>query len=364
VTFATSKHALIEGLRRAGDEPQLTQALAGVFRADSGVASQFARLLVGPGLGDHVPDSLVCAAEEVVANGRLDLRLTSHEWDLIVELKIHAGYGRDWLARYLAVRNPVEYAYVVAVTRSVPLGEAPADPDNGWLGAVRWRALLPDMRRFTFRDPQLGEQWLLFLDVLEEEGSMGFTRADPALFTIWAQQRVARKHVEDLLRMLQPPLLVALQDRLGGGADAADSYRSRNGRPVVSWAAWGKADLPFLVPKGGPARVRAGLMGWSPPVSFFVEPHGGGSWIRGARGKGPGVQRAVHGLLDLGYHPKHFRAYLELPEDLLTSATLEETIVAWASERFGEIVGSGLFDVAAADVPHEPDESGDGEPPG
>jgi hypothetical protein len=317
-------------------------------------------MLVGPELAAALPDSLVCTAEEVVADGRLDLRLTGHEWDLIVELKIHAGYGRGWLSRYLAARNPVEHAYVVAVTRSVPLGEPPADRRGGWLGAVRWRALLPGMRRFDFQDPVLGEQWRLFLDVLEEEGSMGFTRADPTLFTIWAQQRVARKHVEELLRLLQPPLLVALQGTLGGGTDSADSYRTRSGRPVVSWAVWGKADLPFRVPRNGPPRVRAGLMGWSPPVSFFVEPHGGASWIRGARGRGPAVERAVHGLLDLGYHAKHFRAYLPLPDELLTSSTLEEKIVTWAGDRFGEIVRSGLFDVAAADVPATPDEdSGD-----
>lgn len=36
--------AIIRGLRRTGDEPELTRALASVFQAEPGVAGQFVNL--------------------------------------------------------------------------------------------------------------------------------------------------------------------------------------------------------------------------------------------------------------------------------------------------------------------------------
>jgi hypothetical protein len=59
------------------------------------------------------PADLEVSAEEVVAAGRLDLRFGSlaDGWDMIVEIKIHAGYGPGQLDRYLEALSDRKHAY-------------------------------------------------------------------------------------------------------------------------------------------------------------------------------------------------------------------------------------------------------------
>ena len=113
--------ALLRGLRRPGDEPQLTQAIAAVAGADYPFAAGFLRLVLREtGVTVDVPADVTVSAEEVVPDGRVDLRFRAQGLDVIVELKIHAGYGPKWLDRYLAALTDVEHAFVVAVTRDDP----------------------------------------------------------------------------------------------------------------------------------------------------------------------------------------------------------------------------------------------------
>ena len=86
-----------------------------------------------------------CVAEEIVQAGRLDLRFRAGTWDLIIELKIHAGYGRGWFERYLSELSDGQHAHLAAITRDVPIGEPPAGVPAKWLGATRWRSLLKGM---------------------------------------------------------------------------------------------------------------------------------------------------------------------------------------------------------------------------
>jgi hypothetical protein len=291
-------------------------------------------------LGSEVPAALECRAEEVVHNGRLDLRLRSGAWDVIVELKIHAGYGHGWFERYLDALSDGEHAYLVAITRDVPVTEPAPGAHPRWLGATRWQSLLPGMRLLRPTDERLADQWPLLIDVLEEEGSMGFTRPDPQLFDAFARGSRANRHMEDFLRVLETPLLQALQNVLGGPAQAS-LYWKRPGR--FSRARWGKIDIPFRVPAGGPGRVRAGLIGWEPPVSFYVQPVPNQRWD--LRKFSAEAQLAVDRLTSGDFEPKYMRAYLDLDDGLLASERLAEQILEWATERFADLRASGLLDL-------------------
>jgi len=342
-----SAHALLAGLRRHGDEAQLTQALASLACADEVFRRALLRLIVSTaGTGIEPPSELDVTAEEVGDVGRFDLRFRALDWDVIVELKIHAGYGRGQLRRYLSALDLVSHAYLVAITRDVPLyGEPPLGEDPRWIGSVRWRALLPALRRLPFADESLRAQWPLFLDVLELEGSMGFTRPDPKLFATWSFMRQATNHVEGFVEAVRWPVLHALRDVLGGSEAAADFYRGRGGRPVLSRSAWGKADMPIRVPASGPLRLRVGVFGYDPPTRFYVTPHNGRRWVTSLAALPPEGRRAVSELVERGFRDNDLHAFLELTEERLASAQLEEEVVQWAHDRFVDIRESGLLTV-------------------
>jgi hypothetical protein len=147
------ERALLGVLRRSGDEAQLTKALHALFKAEPACGAGFVELLLGQASGAKEvppprPPPLPCRAEEVVETGRLDLRFGDERaWDVIVELKLYASYGRDQLNRYLRALHEVKHAYLIAVTRDVPIyGETHLTNEPRWLGSVRWRSLLPGLR--------------------------------------------------------------------------------------------------------------------------------------------------------------------------------------------------------------------------
>jgi hypothetical protein len=287
------------------------------------------------------------SAEEVVPGGRLDLRFRSFDWDVIVELKIHAGYGKGQLRRYLSALDHVSHSYLIAVTRDVPIwGEPEPGSYPSWMGSVQWRALLPGLRAFDPPDALLAEQWRLFLDVLETEGSMGFTRPDVDLFAAWALKRRAGLHVEAFVEAVRWPVMAALRDLLGGGEDAADFYRGRGGRPVLSRSHWGKADMPIRVPGNGPLRLRAGAFGWDPPARFYVTPDEGRRWVTGLASLPDEGRDAVRLLVGRGFRDRDLHAFLDLDGARLASPTLEQDVVKWVHARFQDVIESGLLSVS------------------
>ena len=343
-TVAVDSAALIRGLRRPGNEPQLTQALAFVLGTDGALAGSFlGHVVAGVDALLPLPPAMSVSAEEEAATDRFDLRFRAPGWDVIVELKIHAGYGAGQLSRYLNGLTDVDNAYLVAITRDLPLyGEPAKDVDQRWLGSVRWRDLLPRMRTLSIQDELLRLQWQLFLDVLEEEGSMGFTRPQPELFDAFAQARDATRHMEEFLRVLEHPLLEALRDVLGGD-EQAGLFWARAGRFARARHS-NKIDIPFRVPVGGPWRVRAGVMGWSPPPTFYVSPAPDQRWT--TRSFGPEARRAVDALVAGGnFQPEWMYAHFGLTEERIVAAGLEREVVEWAHDRFVEIKRSGLFDL-------------------
>jgi hypothetical protein len=360
--------AILRGLRRPNDEPQLTRALASVFQADPGMGSQFVNLVlqnVGKGAVPAAPPDLHCTTEELVEDGRLDLRFRADQWDVIVELKIYASYGRDQMGRYLRSLHSVDNPYLAAVTRTVPAyGEPPAGTDARWLGSVRWRRLLPELRAMRSEDPALTSQWPLFIDVLEAEGSMGFTQPKPELFGVFEQLRAARKHTDEFVGALQMPLLEALVDALGGDPNAASVYLTKGGRMHIarSWNAI--TDTIFLVPAKGQQRIRAGVFAYNPPARFFVAPKNGRTWIARLSKLSSEAKQAVEFLISRGFRDSDLHVFLLLDEQRLLSPTLEEEVVEWAHDRFVDIVESGLLACIVDSPPGEPgDDPGDDEDP-
>ena len=180
-----------------------------------------------------------------------------------MEIKIYAGYGDDQVGRYLRSLRSTVHGVVVAVTRDVPRsGESVID--TRWAGSVQWSTILPDLRRLRPIDPELAAQWPLFLDVLETEGDMGFTKANPELFQAWANYPIARQHLMEFLDTMRRALLDELRvvlvgpdEPLQAAADFATKGKSERG--VV--APLGKVYVGFRVPAGGTERLWVGVWG-------------------------------------------------------------------------------------------------------
>ena len=218
-----ARHALIAGLRHGRSETELTRALASVFAAEPVLGASFLRLVLSraPHAGgidlSSLPAELECRAEQALDEGRADLASQTRR----------AGGTRSWRSRFTpgtattrsaatyARLRSAEHGVVVAVTRDVPTsGESVVDPR--WAGSVQWSTLLPGLRRLRPVDPDLAAQWPLFLDVLEAEGDMGFTKAKPELFQAWANYPIARQHLVEFLDTMRRALLDELRAVLVG----------------------------------------------------------------------------------------------------------------------------------------------------
>jgi hypothetical protein len=341
-----ARYALIRGLRRIGGETQLTQALAAVLSADDLACAGFVGLLVKePGAATiEFPERFGVTAEDVSGSDRFDLRFDAPGWDVIVELKIHAGYGPNQLERYREALLARPQRHLVAITRDVPFYGEPSD-----VRVFRWRQLLGPLRDLPFRDSTLKDQWLLFLDVLEEEGSMGFTRPDAKLFSQWADASRATKHIEEFVEAVRAPVIEALRDALGGDEGAADFYRGRGNRPVLSRAQWGKADMPIRVPADGPIRLRVGMFGANPPPRFFVALHNGRTLSAKRNVLSSDARAGIAALEEDEFRSYDLHAFFDLTEDRLSRDDIEEVVVGWAHDRFVAVAKSGVLDALTAD---------------
>lgn len=254
----TPAQALLWGLRRKRDEAQLTQVIAEVARADSRFASAFVELLLEVAAnGPHgvnvrrltdkgIPVNIGCRAEQHLRDtgdsslGRVDLRFDGgDDFTLFVENKLYAGYGDDQVNRYLAAldRLPEERrSGLIAVTRNVPTyGEPRLEESQRWLGSVRWAHLRDGLRTLPIADPELCQQWQLFIDVLDQQGDLGMTSAQPDLIRAWALYRQGRDHLVDLLDQIQQPACAVVE------AEVVKRYgKKAKGQPLVSQYARGK----------------------------------------------------------------------------------------------------------------------------
>ncbi len=364
-----AKHALLSGLREAGSETELTRVLASLFGADPVMAGAFVRLAVSEAprgmnidLGD-LPAMLSCVAEKAVSEGRADLSFTDQEgrWHVIVENKVYAGYGHDQIRRYLRSLDGTERGVVVAITRDVPTYGDLHDDDPRWAGSVRWGQLLPYLRQLPVADPELKRQWPLFLDILEEEGAMGFTRPKSELFRAWADYPASRAHLVDFVDSVRLPLLDALRLVLTGDPDpdspvrlSAADFATRGKAQKAVTPRLGTIRLDFRIPAGSSdERLTAGLWGWGDPRFMVAVPFPSNTVDIGRRAV------AVSALMLHGFDnwkDRWLTRYLPLSRALLGDADkLTGGVVQFASKSFAIVAQSGILALEPA-TPSSDDE--------
>lgn len=317
------------------------------------MASAFLRLVVTSAPRGHaidlhdLPDEMSCVAEESVSEGRTDLSLSddTRTWHAIVEIKIHAGYGHAQIERYLrSFRTDAERNVLAAITRDVPsYGDFDGDDPN-WAGSVQWAKLLPGLRDLQPQNPSLASQWPLFLDVLEKEGSMGFTQPQTDLFWEWSRYKDARKHVMDFVNAVRTPLLEALEDVLGTSAPngvlvAAVVTRGQSKVAVVPHIS--KIFVRFRVPATGPERLYAGVYGYGTP-RFFVEVPYPRDPVSSAPVASVAAELRRHGFVS--WRDQVLSRFLPLDEALV-QAGLEEQVLKFAQESFALIADSGVLEL-------------------
>jgi hypothetical protein len=342
----------------------LTQAVASVLAAEPKMAADFVQLVfaAAPNPVDmtDLPTRLECRAEQVVAEGRADLSFVdeARHWHVLVEIKIYAGYGEDQVGRYIRSLNDAPRAALVAITRDVPTKDDSAHRDNVWAGSVQWSRLLPGLRALLPEDPDLRRQWPLFLDVLEEEGSMGFTRADAELFRAWAQFPRAQPHLVDFVDSLRRALLEVINHELaaraaGDSSLPADAQEVRSGRAGrVVTPRHGKIAVGYQIPAALQGeRLRVGLWGWYDPRVLVEIP-----WPSDHQGI---VHRAdvIAMLREAGFESwrdKQLTRYLPLTDDLLTCANLTDRVIEFVAESVRVLASSGVFALVSDALEAEP----------
>jgi hypothetical protein len=368
------EHSLLRGLRESRSETELTRALASVFDADKRLAASFARLVLErapnaerldlSGFPDEMlvraEEARITATEEREGDSRLDLSFadTQKQWHVIVELKIHASYGTNQVGRYLdAFYRQAERTFLVAVTRNVPSSGESSDPR--WAGSVRWADLLGDLQGLDLSNALLGQQWSLFLDVLEAEGAMGFTNPNKELMLAWASFPSARQHGIDFVDALRRPLLDELQLSLAQppgtqpSDQAAAFFRRGKSSERVVFPQFGKITTRFHVPANGPVRIVAGLWGWD-QLNFIVETPYPTAKTDAARDAIAYLQSRDFG----NWRNQLLTRYLHLDEAMLARATLQEEVIKFARGAFDEIMASHVLSLDAVEA-EEPASDGD-----
>lgn len=345
----TSDPRLIAALRRAGSETQITDAIAAVCQ-DRRAAAGFVQAVLSrsprpPAWLPRLPGAFACRREVAVSGGRVDLVFEGGAGDeqttVFVELKVHSGYGRDQLPRYLAaLPSAPAHAAAVAVTRTAPRsGEAAAMNDARFAGSVRWGRILPLLRRLAPMPAEVGVQWRALLDVLEEEGSMGFTTPDADLLVAWTKARRAEAHVVLLVDALEETAR-GIELRLGSGGEheATQPFKTAaSGRRIH--VTGGDARFGLRIPRGGPERIRLGLRGWQPPLRAMLA-------VRAAKdGDDPAFARRAS-LLANGYEERAGSRFLvkyrEISETEMSDPDLPELVGRWLEGEAERLTALGL----------------------
>jgi hypothetical protein len=345
-----AKHALIHALRDRGRETELTQAVAAFLTSDPPMAGSFVQAVLDRApLGEsmfQVPVELECRAEESVERGRLDLSFSDEvtRARIAVELKIHAGFHGDQLQRYLN-HLPRENAALVAITRDVPTYGDPESGDGRWRGSVQWGKLLPDLRHLRPADTDLARQWPLLLDVLESEGSMGFTKPDPELFRVYERSREARDHIELFMDSIRVPLLQALAETLGVTEDEI-AFETRGKKRRAVFPSQRMMTVAFRIPPSKSPRVWAAVWAWD---GLCFE-------IKTAFPNEDSVEAAsAIAALEAGgfrnWQDQVLTSLLPLDASLIEDQGLDEKVLAWSKDRFEKIAASGILSLTHVATP-------------
>lgn len=366
--------AVLKALRRDRDEAQVTRVVAAVASQDPRFAADLARALISeaPGtdnvarLGD-VPGALTCNAETRVrdaagtAQGVVDLVFETQDapgFKLLVELKLHSGYGRAQVQRYLQALGGSngERTGLVAVTRNVPAYGEPERRHPDWLGSVRWARVLPALRNLSHSDAQVQRVWVAILDVIDARGDFGVTEIDSAAVDAWAHYKKGRGQLEGLLNELAQGALQAIQEELAAKATAPvgdplhDTFAQFVRRGASGYLVWPYVEsvhLRVAIPAaGGRERLRIQFLGGYGQPYFTVEAR-----HEDARRLPEQVRanlRRIGGELEsAGFksdHKTYWARLHERDEWLGDGQTVQETLVGLVREDVRHLAQSGIFD--------------------
>jgi len=255
---------LLRGLRKRGDEAQLTQVIGRMAATSVVFAHGYAETLLAaaarifPGRAASVapvPSDLSCAPEYSLGlqEGRVDVRLHAPGFTLLVEHKLHSDFGFRQLERYRRAvdRLPPGRHALVAVTRNAPTPTALGLSDSPrWLGIVRWRAILDGLHTLEHDDRTALAQWRALLRIIEDEGDFGVAQVDQRDLETWGRFSAvrtrfvdvldeARTSAEDRLRLQLAAKRYATSDRL-----LSLVTHKRTGRTAIkvtqreAWVGW------------------------------------------------------------------------------------------------------------------------------
>lgn len=184
---------VIRSLRLTTDEVQFGRVLAALCQ-DSAVAEAFTSAVIDRAKGGNAATrrrvrvntcEIRCVEEQRLEArvsrrslrrrakdlGRVDLDFAGSDgWELVVELKLDAGFGDGQVDRY-TMERPV--AVVVRDPADLPTRKA----QRGWVGAATWQSLREDLRALPV-DPRWRQEWLGLLDVMDRDGDFKSKRPD------------------------------------------------------------------------------------------------------------------------------------------------------------------------------------------
>lgn len=179
---------VIRSLRLTTDEVQFGRVLAAICQEDPAVAAQFTSDVIKHAKGGHraarskaraTAGDVRCVDEHRLearvsrrslrqrakGHGRVDLAFTgSNDWQLLVELKLGAGFGDHQIERYAHERL---VAVIVRDAKTDAVASLRGRPN--FVGAATWSALLDDLRGLPV-DKRWRDEWLGLLDVMHRDG--------------------------------------------------------------------------------------------------------------------------------------------------------------------------------------------------
>jgi hypothetical protein len=351
----------------------MTQIIAGFASSDSSFAAGLARCFVdaAPRRGavealGRIPAELKCEAEHHAVDdtgidrGFVDLRFVNEAEDftLLVELKLHSGYGHEQLERYRSALEPLSgRAALVAVTTWLPsYGEDVVAEDPRWLGSARWAHAFDGMQQLKHTDGILRQLWGELLDLIREQGDFGVMDIDVAALEAWARWKQGRQQLISLLEEIYSPTLNLLRHELAERAGApvhdglAAEIRHKGKRLVWPWAE--SIHVEYAIPAEKGERLRVQFLGGHDELYFTVEArHENDRVLIGATDP---LKSATNELEAAGFKTGHswgaYWARVHEPGEWLPEEHATEALMRLVERDVRELVQSGIFE-ALAEMP-------------